>query len=69
MEKYGKLEEKLKRLIDERTVLSENIKDQEIICKRLQALRGNLISGEILDSFDWVEFESIVDYYYKEDKE
>lgn len=59
--KYGELEEKLKRLIDERTVLSENIGEQKIISKRLQALRENLTSGQILDSFDRTVFESIVD--------
>lgn len=59
--KYGELEDKLKRLVDEKTVLSENIGEQKIISKRLQELRENLTSGEILDSFDRTVFESIVD--------
>lgn len=59
--KNQELSEKLKKLQDEQLQLVELSKNQESTKTRLREFRKNLSSGEILESFDRVVFESVVE--------
>ena len=60
-EKYNDLVIDLHKLIDKRTMLESNIGEQKNISKRIARLRKALETNEILDEFDRVVFESIVE--------
>ena len=59
--KNRELSEQLKKLQDEQLQLVELGKNQESTKTRLREFRKNLSSGEILESFDRVVFESVVE--------
>jgi len=60
-EKYNDLVLDLHKSIDKRTILESNIGEQKNISKRMARLRKALETNEILDEFDRVVFESIVE--------
>lgn len=60
-EKLAEIEKKLKVLIDERKLLSENVKEQKNTGKRMEELRNALAEDDVIDEFDRLAFESIVD--------
>ena len=59
-EKYAELEHKLKKANDEKDVLSKNVLSQKNIQNRMRELRTKLAGADVLDKFDRVVFESIV---------
>ena len=59
-EKYAELEHKLKKANDEKNVLSQNVLSQKNIQNRMRELRTKLAGADVLDKFDRVVFESIV---------
>lgn len=59
-EKYAELEHKLKKANDEKNVLSQNVLSQKNIQNRMRELRAKLAGADVLDKFDRVVFESIV---------
>ena len=59
-EKYAELEHKLKKANDEKNVLSQNVLSQKSIKNRMRELRERLADANVLDKFDRVVFESIV---------
>lgn len=60
-EKLTEIEKKLKVLIDERDCLLENVKEQKNTGKRMEELRKALSEDDVLDEFDRLVFESIVE--------
>lgn len=59
-EKYAELAHKLKKANDEKNVLSQNVLSQKNIQNRMRELRAKLAGADVLDKFDRVVFESIV---------
>ena len=59
-EKYEELNRKLKKANDEKDVLSQNVLSQKNIQNRMRELRAKLAGADVLDKFDRVVFESIV---------
>lgn len=59
-EKYEELNRKLKKANDEKDVLSQNVLSQKNIQNRMRELRAKLTGADVLDKFDRVVFESIV---------
>ena len=59
-EKYEELNRKLKKANDEKNVLSQNVLSQKNIQNRMRELRAKLAGADVLDKFDRVVFESIV---------
>lgn len=59
-EKYEELNRKLKKANDEKSVLSQNVLSQKNIQNRMRELRTKLAGADVLDKFDRVVFESIV---------
>ena len=59
-EKYEELNRKLKKANDEKDILSQNVLSQKNIQNRMRELRAKLAGADVLDKFDRVVFESIV---------
>lgn len=59
-EKYEESNRKLKKANDEKDVLSQNVLSQKNIQNRMRELRAKLTGADVLDKFDRVVFESIV---------
>lgn len=60
-EKQNEFLRKLHTLYDKRKILDESIKRQKDVGRRMAELRKTLENEEILDEFDRVVFESIID--------
>ena len=60
-EKYDEFTNKITKLVDEKEVLLENVKEQKNIGKRMSELRLALQKEDVLDEFDRTVFESIVE--------
>lgn len=59
-EKYEELNRKLKKANDEKDILSQNVLSQKNIQNRMRELRAKLAGADVIDKFDRVVFESIV---------
>lgn len=59
-EEYEELNRKLKKANDEKDILSQNVLSQKNIQNRMRELRAKLAGADVLDKFDRVVFESIV---------
>lgn len=59
-EKYEELNRKLKKANDEKDILSQNVLSKKNIQNRMRELRAKLAGADVLDKFDRVVFESIV---------
>lgn len=60
-EKYDEFTNKITKLVDEKEVLLESVKEQKNIGKRMSELRLALQKEDVLDEFDRTVFESIVE--------
>lgn len=60
-EKVLEFTRKLHTLSERRYLLEESINKQKDVGKRMSALRETLISEQVLDEFDRVVFESIIE--------
>ena len=60
-EKYEELTVKIQKSKESIEILQENVSNQKDVSKRMASLRKALSDGDILDEFDRVVFESIVE--------
>ena len=60
-EKYEELTVKIQKSKDSIELLQNNVSNQKDVGKRMTSLKKALADGDILDEFDRVVFESIVD--------
>lgn len=60
-EKYNELSYKIDRAQKEKSVISENSSLQKSIKERMEEIRLNLKDANVLDTFDRIVFESIVE--------
>lgn len=60
-EKYEELTMKIQKSKDSIELLQKNVSNQNDVGKRMASLKKALADGDILDEFDRVVFESIVD--------
>lgn len=60
-EKYEELSVKIQKSKESITILQENVSNQKDVSKRMATLKKALTEGDILDEFDRVVFESIVE--------
>ena len=60
-EKYADLTKKIEKYIDERENLKDNVKEQKNIGKRMAEMKAAISSEDVLDEFDRLVFESIVE--------
>ena len=60
-EKYDEMSAKIQKSKDTIEILQSNVDDKKDIAKRLNAMKKALTEGDVLEKFDRVVFESIVD--------
>lgn len=60
-EKYDEMSAKIQKSKDTIEILQSNVDDKKGIAKRLNAMKKALTEGDVLEKFDRVVFESIVD--------
>ena len=60
-EKYEELTMKIQKAKESIEILQENVSNQKDVSKRMASLKKALADGDILDEFDRVVFESIVE--------
>ena len=60
-EKYEELSVKIQKSKESIAILQENVSNQKDVSKRMATLKKALAEGDILDEFDRVVFESIVE--------
>ena len=60
-EKYEELSVKIQKSKESIAILKENVSNQKDVSKRMATLKKALAEGDILDEFDRVVFESIVE--------
>ena len=60
-EKYEELSVKIQKSKESIAILQENVSNQKDVSKRMATLKKALAAGDILDEFDRVVFESIVE--------
>lgn len=60
-EKYDEMSAKIQKSKDAVEILKLNVEDKKDIAKRMAAMKKALTEGDILETFDRVVFESIVD--------
>ena len=60
-EKYSELERRLHKVVDLKVDLDDNIKERKNINQRMEELRRALCKNEVLDEFDRVVFDGIVE--------
>ncbi|MDO4976344.1 MAG: recombinase family protein [Eubacteriales bacterium] len=60
-EKYADFTKKIEKYIDERENLKDNVKEQKNIGKRMAEMKAAISSEDVLDEFDRLVFESIVE--------
>ena len=60
-EKYEELTVKIQKSKESIAILQENVSNQKDVSKRMASLKKALSDGDILDEFDRVVFESIVE--------
>lgn len=61
MPKYNKLTRKINQAEGERAMYSANVEIQQYISQRMREIRACIVEADMLDKFDRVVFESIVD--------
>ena len=60
-EKYEELSVKIQKSKESIVILQENVSNQKDVSKRMEILKKALAEGDVLDGFDRVVFESIVE--------
>ena len=60
-EKYDELSVKIQKSKESIVILQENVSNQKDVSKRMEILKKALAEGDVLDGFDRVVFESIVE--------
>lgn len=60
-EKYKDFSNKIDKYVDEQRILLDNVKEQKNIGKRMAEMKNAISIENVLDEFDRLVFESVVD--------
>lgn len=60
-EKYKDFTNKIDKYVDEQRILLDNVKEQKNIGKRMAEMKNAISTENVLDEFDRLVFESVVD--------